>query len=65
MASWLGGQELLRNQILTIDDVTRIIDEVDGEGLQRVARDVFRRDRMNLAVVGPQRSTKPLEALLK
>ena len=65
VASWLGGQELLRNQILTIDDVTRIIDEVDGEGLQRVARDVFRRDRMNLAVVGPQRSTKPLEALLK
>ena len=65
VASWLGGQELLRNQILTIDDVTRIIDAIDVENLQRVAREVFRRDRMNLAVVGPGRSASRLEALLK
>jgi predicted Zn-dependent peptidase len=65
VASWLGGQELLRNQILTVDDVVRIVDGVDGNSLKRVAQEVFRRDRMNLAVVGPQRSTAKLEALLK
>ncbi|HLH24979.1 MAG TPA: pitrilysin family protein [Chloroflexota bacterium] len=65
VASWLGGQELLRKEILTVDDVVRIVDAVDAESLQRVARDVFRRDRMNLAVVGPQRGTARLEALLK
>ncbi len=65
VASWLGGQELLRKNILTIDDVVRIVDGVDVENMQRVAREVFRRDRMNLAVVGPQRSAERLETLLK
>jgi predicted Zn-dependent peptidase len=65
VASWLGGQELLRKEILTVDDVVRIVDGVDRDNLQRVARDVFRREHMNLAVVGPQRSAARLEALLK
>ncbi len=65
VASWLGGQELLRNKILTFDDVVDIIDRVTVEDMQRVARDVFDRDKMSLAVVGPQRSAERLEALLK
>jgi predicted Zn-dependent peptidase len=65
VASWLGGQELLRNEILTVDDVVRIIDGVDAASLQRVAREVYRRDAMNLAVVGPPRNPERLEALLK
>jgi predicted Zn-dependent peptidase len=65
VASWLGGQELLRNEILTVDDVVRIVDNVDIKNLKRVARDVYQRDRMNLAVVGPPRSADRLQALLK
>jgi predicted Zn-dependent peptidase len=65
VASWLGGQELLRKEILTVDDVVRIIDGVSADNLQRVARDVFQRDRMSMAIVGPARSTARLEALLK
>jgi predicted Zn-dependent peptidase len=65
VASWLGGQELLRNNILTFDDVVDIIDRVNVDDMQRVARDVFQREKINLAVVGPQRSTGRLEALLK
>jgi predicted Zn-dependent peptidase len=65
VASWLGGQELLRDRILTFDDVVDIIDKVTVDDMQRVARDVFQRDKMNLAVVGPQRSAERIEALLK
>jgi predicted Zn-dependent peptidase len=65
VASWLGGQELLRNRILTVDDVVEIIDGVKADDLARVAREVFRRDRLNLAVVGPARSTGRLEALIR
>ncbi len=64
VASWLGGQELLRNQILTVDDVVRIVDAIDADEMRRVARDVYQRDRMVLALVGPPRRTERLEALL-
>ena len=64
VASWLGGQELLRNEILTVDEVIQILDQITVEDLQRVASTVIRRDRLNLAVVGPQRSPERLEALL-
>ncbi|HWP28191.1 MAG TPA: pitrilysin family protein [Chloroflexota bacterium] len=65
VASWLGGQELLRREILTVDDVVQIIDRIEAADLQRVAREVFRRERANLAVVGPARSAERLEALLQ
>src|SRR5579875_202947 len=65
VASWLGGQELLRQEILTVDEVTRLLDQITVDDLRRVAEAVFRRERLNLAVVGPQRSPERLEALLR
>jgi len=65
VASWLGGQELLRNKILTFDEVVDIIDGVNTDDLKRVARDIFQREKMSLAVVGPQRSADRLQAMLK
>lgn len=65
VASWLGAQELLRQEILTVDEVTRLLDQITVDDLRRVAEAVFRRDRLNLAVVGPQRSPERLEALLR
>ena len=53
VASWLGGQELLLNHILTLDDVVKIIDAITDADIRRVAREVFVRDHVNLAVVGP------------
>ena len=56
VASWLGTQELLRNEILTVDDVLDVIERVTIEDVNRVADELLRPERMSLAVVGPYRS---------
>ncbi len=56
VAGWVGRQEALREPILTVDDVTAQIDAVTVEDVQRVARDIFRNEWLNLAVVGPFKS---------
>ena len=64
VASWLGGQELLRREILTVDEVLQIVDDVSAESLQRVARELWRPEAFRLAVVGPFRSATRFQKLL-
>jgi predicted Zn-dependent peptidase len=64
VASWLGGQELLRREILTVDQVLEIVDDVSAESLQRVARELWRPEAFRLAVVGPFRSETRFQKLL-
>jgi predicted Zn-dependent peptidase len=64
VASWLGGQELLRHEILTVDQVLGIVDDVSAEALQRVARELWRPEAFRLAVVGPFRSETRFQKLL-
>jgi putative heme-binding domain-containing protein len=42
VASWLGGQELLRREILTVDEVLAIVDSIEIGDLQRVAETLLR-----------------------
>lgn len=64
VASWLGGQELLRREILTVDDVLDIVDGVSAQSLKRVANELWRPDAFRLAVVGPFRSEARFQKLL-
>lgn len=56
VASWLGTQELLRDEILTVDEVLDVIERVSIDDVNRVAEELLRRDRMSLAIVGPYRA---------
>ncbi len=56
IAGWYGRQETLGGEMLTPDDVTAAIDAVTVQDIQRIARDLFRKEWLNLAVVGPFRS---------
>ena len=70
MGGWVGAQELLMNEVKTIDDVIDIIDGITAEELQRVARELLApagangRSPLHLAVVGPVRSKSRFERLL-
>jgi predicted Zn-dependent peptidase len=63
VAGWLGAQELLLGEILTVDQVVSIIDSIGANDLLRVAQELFTADKLNLAVVGPVED-KQLEGLL-
>jgi len=64
VASWMGGQELLRREILTVDEVLGIVDGVSADSLQRVASELWRPEAFRLAVVGPFRSETRFQKLL-
>jgi predicted Zn-dependent peptidase len=64
VSSWIGGQELLRGEIRSVDEVVEAIEKVTAEDLQRVAGDILRDDRANLAVVGPYRKQARFERLI-
>ncbi len=53
LASWLGSQELLLDRIYTLDEVVAQIDAVGDDDLVRVADRYFRREGLNLAIIGP------------
>lgn len=53
ISSWTGAQELLLNEVLTIDDVIEIVDRLTAEDVLRAANRCFTDDRLNLSVVGP------------
>jgi len=65
VAGWMGGQEVLIGEILTVDQVASIIDAITTEELQELAKEALIGDRLRLAVVGPVADDEPLEELLK
>jgi predicted Zn-dependent peptidase len=64
VSSWIGGQELLRGEIRSIDEVVQEVDAVTSEAIQRVAGEIVRDNLANLAVVGPYRRQTRFERLI-
>lgn len=64
VSGWTGAQELLRGRIMSAEEVVSLIDAVSGEDIQRVACDLFVKEKLNLAIVGPYRSEDRFANLL-
>lgn len=64
VAGWYGAQEALTGKILTVDDVTRIIERLTVKDIKRVAGDIFVTKKLNLAAVGPVKGAEKIERLL-
>jgi len=70
VALWYGGQEILTQQILDIDDVISIVDAITIDELEGVAEEIITDRGLNLAVTGPIKKDnlikeKPLRQLFK
>jgi len=52
-ASFYAEQELLERRILTPKEIFKKIDEVSKEDILKLARDIFRPEKLNLALIGP------------
>ncbi|HWQ60385.1 MAG TPA: pitrilysin family protein [Candidatus Fimivivens sp.] len=58
VVEYLVSQEILKSEIVLPKDKVRAIEKVTADDVLRVAQDIFRNDRLNLAIVGPQDAKK-------
>jgi predicted Zn-dependent peptidase len=65
VAGWHGGQELLNDKIMDVDDVIRIIDRITSKELHELAQTIFTPDWLHLAAVGPFKSESRFKKLLR
>ncbi|MFH0852287.1 MAG: pitrilysin family protein [bacterium] len=65
VASFLGTQEVLKKEIMLPEEFFKKIEKVTAADLQRVARDIFRPEKLNLALIGPFKEKDKFEKLLK
>ena len=57
-ASFYGTQELLKNEIISLEEVFKRIDKVSANDIMNVAKDIFKNDKLNLAIIGPFKNKK-------
>ncbi|HKS38752.1 MAG TPA: insulinase family protein, partial [Verrucomicrobiae bacterium] len=62
---WLGEQWLGYGKILSPSEIKRRLSEVTPAAIRSVARDFFRSERLNLALVSPLKSDASLTKALK
>jgi predicted Zn-dependent peptidase len=65
LASFYGLQELLEGGILTQKEIYAKISKVSAGEVQSVAKDIFRPEKLNLALVGPFKEKKTFQKILK
>src|SRR3989338_1310666 len=65
VASFVGGEEMLTGNPLTVDEVFAKIEAVTPDQICTVAKDMMRPERLNLAMIGPGKDSTPFIKLLQ
>lgn len=64
VAAFFIDQEIQKGKIETLEQIFEQIDKVSAEDIQRVAEDIFQKEKLNLAVIGPHKNEEKLKKLL-
>lgn len=64
-AFFYGGQEVMEKNILSPKEICNEIDKVSSEDIFNVAQDIFKPEKLNLALIGPFKDKKKFQKLLK
>ncbi|EKD58331.1 MAG: hypothetical protein ACD_56C00148G0012 [uncultured bacterium] len=65
VAMFFIDQEMHKEKILTPNEVFAKIDAVSQDDIIRVAKDIFRKEKLNCAIVGPHKNDKKILSILK
>jgi len=64
-ASFYASQELLEKEILTPEEIFAKIDKVSTKDILELAEEIFRTEKLNLALIGPFEDKTKFQQLLK
>ena len=64
LASLYGSEELLQKEVITPEQIYAKINKVSANDILRVAKDVFRPEKLNLALVGPFKDQESFRKIL-
>jgi len=64
LASFYGGQEILQEKIETQKEIIEKIQAVEARDIQKLAKYIFRNNKLNLALIGPFRDKNRFKKLL-
>lgn len=64
VAQMHARNELLYNKLKSLTDISKAIDAVTAEDVQRIAKELLQKDRMHLAIIGPYENKDEFTALL-
>lgn len=64
IAGFYGDQELMKRKMLSPGELSARIEAVQAKDIQLLAAEIFKDASLNLAVIGPQKDSRPLKALL-
>ncbi len=64
-ANFTASQELLRKEVLSLNDIFAKIERVRLADIQRVANDIFMNNKLNMAIIGPFKDVSKFEQILK
>ncbi|MBI2592757.1 MAG: insulinase family protein [Candidatus Colwellbacteria bacterium] len=65
IAGFYGGQEIITKEMVTPEEWARRIQAVGSEEVRETAQDIFKNEKLNLAVISPAKEKETLQALLK
>ena len=65
LASFYGFQEILKREILKPEEVIKKIRAVAIGDVLAVAQDIFKSEKLNLAIIGPYKNKEQFENLLR
>ena len=65
IANFYGGQELLKRELKNAEDKAKEVRKVTAKQIQDLARDIFKNEKLNLALIGPFKDKVKFLKILK
>ena len=65
LAFYFGGEEVSTGKPLTVEEIFSKIDAVTADEIQKTAQEIFKKESLNLAVIGPFKDKEKFERLLE
>lgn len=65
LASYYGEQEVMTREMETPEQLIKKIESVTAAEIQKIAKDIFKNEKLNLAIIGPFKDKVRFEKILK